>query len=497
MKALASLYGLRYVRSLVYMLQAVEYRSWPYVQWFWRAPDFDQVMYRRKLEPTTPARLLLLVLVVGIVLQLAAGIWLVTSWLLDDRTILGWPAWHLGLALLVTYPIVWAHLIILPLVLGNVLIVAPRQRAAIKASAQVFATHPGIKLAIVGSYGKTSMKQLLHTVLTQAGHKGRKKSGLKVAASPANKNVAISHVQLAQSLDGDEDIILIEYGEGRPGDVARLAQQTHPTHAVITGLAPAHLDQYKTLLSAGLDIFSIKAYVPEQQLYANTGSSAVVNFMVDSAEAIDSVRCYDESNSLGWQIRDVKISLEKTSFLMQKGRKKLKIVSGLIGRHQVGPLAFVAAFALEAGLAEKRVIQAIATTAPVEHRMSPYQLSGAWVIDDTYNGNLEGVMAGTRLLSELPARRKWYVTPGLVDQGSEVGRIHHQVGERIAEAKPDIVVLMANSVTSFIEAGLRAGGYEGQLRIEADPLHFYENLAYFVAAGDLVMMQNDWTDNYA
>jgi UDP-N-acetylmuramyl pentapeptide synthase len=106
-------------------------------------------------------------------------------------------------------------------------------------------------------------------------------------------------------------------------------------------------------------------------------------------------------------------------------------------------------------------------------------------------------MAGTALLHELPARRKWYITPGLVDQGRETGRIHVRVGELITAAQPDVVVLMANSVTGYIESGLRSGGYGGRVRIETDPLHFYTNLSYFVAAGDLVMMQNDWTDNYA
>ncbi len=495
MRGLASLYGLQYARALVYMLQSVEYRIWPYLQWFWRAPDFRQVMYRRSLDITLPARLLLASLRIGMLVQVAAGAGLIIGWWLGDWSLLGWPAWQLGLALLITYPIVWAHLVVLPLALGRFCIIVPRQRAAISQSERIFANHPGIKLAIVGSYGKTSMKQLLQTVLAHAGEKttkkGRKRTGFKVAASPTNKNVAIAHARLAESLDGDEDVVLIEYGEGRPGDVARLARQTHPTHAVITGLTPAHLDRYKTLQAAGRDIFSIAGFVSEQQLYGNAGSAAALDFFSDTMQR------YDESGALGWSVRDIKVSVEGTNFLMQKGRKKLKMNSGLVGRHHVGPLVFAAAFALEAGLAEKRVVQAIATTAPVEHRMRPYRLSGAWIIDDTYNGNLEGVMAGTSLLHELPAHRKWYITPGLVDQGRETGRIHIRVGELIAAAQPDVVVLMANSVTGYIEAGLRSGGYGGRVRIETDPLHFYTNVSYFVAAGDLVMMQNDWTDNYA
>ena len=73
----------------------------------------------------------------------------------------------------------------------------------------------------------------------------------------------------------------------------------------------------------------------------------------------------------------------------------------------------------------------------------------------------------------------------------------HRVGQLIGDAKPDHVVLMANSVTDAIIAGLRDKEFAGQLQVVEDPLHFYTNLQHFVAAGDVVLMQNDWTDNYS
>jgi hypothetical protein len=59
-----------------------------------------------------------------------------------------------------------------------------------------------------------------------------------------------------------------------------------------------------------------------------------------------------------------------------------------------------------------------------------------------------------------------------------------------------MTVLIKNSATDYILAGLKEGGYSGELLIEDDPLNFYTNLSQFVAAGDLVLMQNDWPDNY-
>ena len=128
--------------------------------------------------------------------------------------------------------------------------------------------------------------------------------------------------------------------------------------------------------------------------------------------------------------------------------------------------------------------------------MQPYQLGGATIIDDTYNGNLEGMLAGLQLLAELPAARRIYVTPGLVDQGEETEQVHQAIAAKIAEVHPDLLVLMENSATQIIRVELEHLKYDGEIRIEQAPLAFYQNLDQIVRAGDIVLMQNDWTDNY-
>ena len=100
------------------------------------------------------------------------------------------------------------------------------------------------------------------------------------------------------------------------------------------------------------------------------------------------------------------------------------------------------------------------------------------------------------LLKGLDAKRRIYVTPGLVEQGDKNREIHEQIGLQIAKVA-DVVVLMQNSVTDYICNGLKNGKYKGQLIIIDDPLEFYTNLDHFVVKGDIVLMQNDWTDNFA
>lgn len=478
LKQLTSLYIPAYPKILVYMLQSTEYQPRPYLAWLWRTKDFTHVIQRRTLEPTKAARLLLLTAYGGILLQILVGLGLI--YLGIQGTVAGGVAF--GVAAIVAYPLVWSHALVVPLLLGRWFVSGPAEERAVAQSEQIFAKHGGHKIAVVGSYGKTTMKEILNTVLSE---------GLNVAATPANKNVSSSHAKFAQTLKGDEDALIIEYGEGAPGDVARFAQLTHPTHAVITGLAPAHLDQYKTLQAAGEDIFSVAKVVPPESVFVNKESSSTEPFIASEYQV------FDRTAALGWKVSKVSVSLHGTNFTLSRGKENLQLESALVGEHQVGFLAFAAALALELGLSKDQVVAGVAQTKPFEHRMQPYPLGGAWVIDDTYNGNLEGIRAGTSLLKSLKAKRKIYVTPGLVDQGEETKKVHIEVGKLVAAAKPDLVVLMQNSVTQYIQTGLKQGNFAGEVKIEDNPLDFYTNLNHFVAKDDLVVMQNDWTDNYA
>lgn len=476
-KGIASLYRPRFAKTIIYMLQSTDYQVGPYLKWFWRTKDFSQVAHRRSLDETRRAKALLYALNLGMASQAFIGLFCVFSDLGGGMV----GGLQLGIALLVSYPVVWANLIVIPLELARIGIVKPKERRLIARSRHVFGETKAIKIAVAGSYGKTTMKELLATVLS---------AGKKVAATPGNKNVSVSHAAFANRLAGDEEVLIIEYGEGGPGDVRKYAEYTMPDIGVITGVAPAHLDKYKTLDAAAKDIFDLAEYLQVKPVYVNAESPAAKKLIKSHYQT------YSQDGIDGWKVSQVKQAITGIEFNLTKGKKTLHLRSGLLGKHLIGPLACVAALADSLGLTKEQIERGVSNTKPYEHRMAPYAIRGAWIIDDTYNGNLEGVRAGLTLLTELEAKRKMYVTPGLVEQGAKSAEIHEEMGKLIAAANPSIVVLMRNSATKHIEKGLLDAGYQGDLRVESEPLTFYTNLDQIVANGDLVLMQNDWTDNY-
>src|SRR5438874_2704517 len=121
MKRLAFVYSDKFLQTIVYMLQSSEYQVGTYLKWFWRVEDFTKVTYRRELVLTRPARALLAALRAGVILQVLLGL-VVEALALKDHN---FGVSLIALSILVSAPIVWAHLVTLPLIVGRWLIIKP------------------------------------------------------------------------------------------------------------------------------------------------------------------------------------------------------------------------------------------------------------------------------------------------------------------------------------------------------------------------------------
>ena len=467
-----------YPDTLLYMLQNTEYRLGNYATWYNRTADFRHVMKRRTLDVTPKIKLLRIGLwVIWFVMVIGTSLCLYLS---ITTKLYVWGV--AGLGLIALLPFVMAYGIVVPLLIGGWLIQKPREKAIINSARQIFSGHKGARIAVVGSFGKTTAKEILATVLSE---------GLKVAMTPGNMNTAIGISRFARKLSGDEDVLVIEYGEERVGDVKRLAELTRPTMGVITGINEAHLVSFKSIERTIATIFELPDYLGDDAVLYKNKENKLVADNIDHDDPL----AYSRHGVDGWRITELETSLEGTTFIAAKGSKKVSADTRLIGLHTVGVTVMAIAVADSFGLTVKQIEAGLGKIKPFEHRMEPRKVHGALVIDDTYNGNSDGVAAGLELLKTTKARRRIYVTPGLVEQGDKTAEVHRTIGQQAAQSA-DMVVLMKNSVTDYIVEGLKKAKFAGELLIIDDPLDFYTNLDQFVAAGDVVLMQNDWTDNY-
>ncbi len=472
-------YHPHYITALLYMLQASEYKPKDYSAWYLRTKDFSTVARRRSLVMTTKAKLLLILLWGLVLIQVMCFAIMLWIWFASDEV--GW----LIMAGIVTLvgPFVTAYVVLFPLWLGQIVIQRPKQRRLIAAAHQKLAAHKGLRIAVAGSFGKTTFKEVLATILSE---------GKMVAVTPGNMNTPIGISRFINTLTGKEEILLFELGESHVGDVKELCELVQPNMGIITGINEAHLITFKTIERTTSTIFELADFLPHGPVYKNAESELVRKRAHKNDRLL-----YSRRGVNGWAISDSTVSINGTHFTATKGQKIIWAESGLLGQHQIGPLVACIDIADTLGLSVSQIADGLKKTKPFEHRMQPRQLHGAWIIDDTYNGNKEGVKVGIDLLCRLEARRRIYVTPGLVGQGEKTQTIHTEIGKQLAAASIDVIVLMRNSVTAYIVEGLRQAGFQNELLLIDEPLQFYTNLEHFVAAGDVILLQNDWTDNYA
>ncbi len=453
------------------MLQQTEYQPGDFINWLKHFPVLSKVQNRKKLEKTKIVRWLLVSAYLGWILGLTA---------------IAWGFWqgqfYAALIGLLIFPLFSVLFLICIVLIGK-----PFKASAVKKyklrAMQKFAETEAVKIAVIGSYGKTTTKEILSVLL------GEKHS---VAVTPGNQNVVESQAKWAlNSLSGSEQFLIVEFGEYRKGDIVNMGELVQPDYACVTGYAPNHIDSYGNEMALKQDLLSVISIVKNpNRIFCSEYTAQQIGFDHE-------ITLYAEKKILGWSIEEIKVDYSGTEFVIKKDKTRKKFHVDMLGAHLVPTIVFCLLFAREIGdLSWSEIEPALGKLKPYPHRMQPILVNGAWVIDDTYNGNFEGIKAGLKLLESLPARRKIYVTPGLVEQGDQAQKVHIQIGQKIAEAKPDKVVLMHNSTTEDICSGLKKGGFAGEVVTEENPKYFYENLEFSVAAGDLIMMQNDWTDNY-
>ena len=468
-------YRPRYIRTLVYMLQSSEYNLADYLAWFHRIGDFSAVEKRKQLKKTSKA-----LLVWALAWALALVFVLLAIWLISLSNLWGY---LLGVLTLVALPFLVAYGVTIPLVALQIVIQKPIEYVIIQRAKKVLEKHTAIKIGVAGSFGKTTMREILKTVLAEGKH---------VAAPPYSYNTPLGISSFVKTLNGDEEVLIFEMGEYYPGDVRRLCDLVQPDIGVITGINEAHLHKFKTLNRTVKTIYELADHLGDKPVYVN-GENELAK---DNARPGHIV--YSRSGTTDINIENASANLSEVSFTLSYSGQNIKLSSSLLGMHQIGPLAVSADIALRLGLSPEQVQVGIANTKPFDHRLEPKtDAEGIVTLDDSYNGNPDGVKAVINFLALLKNHRRFYVTPGLVEMGARTEAVHRDVGKWLAEAGIEKVVLIKNSVTPYIEQGLKNSGYQGEVLWFDEALQAFSALPQMTVTGDVVLLQNDWPDQYA
>jgi UDP-N-acetylmuramoyl-tripeptide--D-alanyl-D-alanine ligase len=310
-------------------------------------------------------------------------------------------------------------------------------------------------IGVTASYGKTSIKNIIAHIL-EAQH--------KTYATPRSVNTLSGVIKdINVDLPADTEVYVVEMGARGEGDIAEIAHLINEHYAVVGKIGPAHIEYFKTMEN----IRNTKMEI----LQSDRLREAWVHISANVKPA-ENIHIY------GDDIKNIEATLEGTSFTLDGTR----YTASLLGAFNAENIAAAILIAQAMGIDEETIKQRLSTLRPVDHRLQRIDAGGKVILDDSFNGNIDGMMASFDLASTYQGR-KVVITPGLIEADDE---LNEQVAHRANEVF-DLVI-----VTGELNYPIFKRIVDADKIVKLDSKAQMEQmLINKTKAGDLILFAND------
>jgi UDP-N-acetylmuramoyl-tripeptide--D-alanyl-D-alanine ligase len=276
-------------------------------------------------------------------------------------------------------------------------------------------------VGVAGSNGKTTVKELISSILSQAG---------ACLSTRGNLNNHIGVPLTLFRINAEHRFAVVEMGADRAGEVAALVQIGRPTVGIITNAGAEHLEGFGSLegvaraegeMVAGLSADAtaiINHDDPFALLWKNMTQARVSTFGLQPGADFTAASIRTTIDESGFVTR----------FTLHAPRGSVPVELKLAGQHNLINALGAAAAAHAAGVGLAEIARGLASMRPVAGRLQfKRTVGGAWLIDDSYNANPSSVAAAIEVLAQLEGHR-WLVFADMGELGDYATESHRQVG---------------------------------------------------------------------
>jgi UDP-N-acetylmuramoyl-tripeptide--D-alanyl-D-alanine ligase len=279
-------------------------------------------------------------------------------------------------------------------------------------------------LAITGSVGKTSVKDLLAAVLGLRG---------PVAVSDKSFNNELGVPLTLVGAPGGSWAAVVEMGARAPGDLRLLCSIARPTVGVVTAVAAVHTETFGTVDDVARAKAELVEALPAHGTAVLNADDARVRAM--AGVTVASVLTFGMSPEADVSAEAVEVDAQlRASFHLRSPAGPAAVRLGVPGRHQVGNALAAAAAALGCGAGLDEVAAGLERARLSEWRMALTRSeAGAVILNDAYNANPTSTAAALRALAELDAERRVAVLGTMAELGNSSASEHRRVAALAAE----------------------------------------------------------------
>jgi UDP-N-acetylmuramoyl-tripeptide--D-alanyl-D-alanine ligase len=338
-------------------------------------------------------------------------------------------------------------------------------------------------VAVTGSAGKTSAKELTAHLLESSGRKVLK--NIKNFNNGLGLPLTVMHL----ASDPSYDVAVLEMGMSTPmNEIQRLCRITPPDVAIELNVLPVHLEH----LGSIENIAKAKAELIEGM---KEGGTAVLNaddprVLSMHALAKGDVVTYGLENPADVTAGDIHFDrFGETRFRLTINGESAEVTFPLNGRHNIMNALAAAAVGTVFGIGVEEIAASLATIKPPPQRGEVLHFAdGFTVINDSYNSNPDALLSMVDTLVEgaVGAKRRVVIAGEMLELGGEANTIHHSVGERIADQRVDLLIGVRGLAKTMVE-GARSKGLTAQFA--EDSAAAADLAAALIRPGDVVLVK--------
>lgn len=280
-------------------------------------------------------------------------------------------------------------------------------------------------VAITGSNGKTTLKEMVATILSEQSH---------TLATKGNLNNELGVPLTLTRLTAQHHYAVIEMGANHPGEIAQLVAMAQPDVAVINNIGPAHLEgfgsvqgvaQAKGEIFGGLKTDGIGILNADMQEFITLWEGLlqghkIIRFALENAADI--------------QALDIQTTGVGSHFMVRLDDICHFVSLPLPGQHNIANALAAIAVCRALGVETDVIVKGLGKMQPVKHRLHPRQaINQALIIDDTYNANPSSFEQALKTLASFPGE-PWLVLGDFGELGPDSKKIHQQMGQDAKQA---------------------------------------------------------------
>lgn len=330
-------------------------------------------------------------------------------------------------------------------------------------------------VAITGSVGKTSTKDMVASVLEQ---------NYIIAKTQGNYNNHIGVPLTILSWDENIEAAVVEMGMNHFGEISILTDIAKPTIAVITNIGTAHignLGSRENILKAKLEI--IEGLDKNGKIIVNNDNDLLHICDIKNYKKIT----YGINNKSDYMAEEIILNPETSQFVIEIDKEKYNIDVPISGEHFIYNSLCAIAVGKELDINMQKIINGIKKFELTGRRNEIKEVNNLKIINDYYNASYDSMKASLEVLSKMEEKRKIAILGDMLELGEYSEELHRKVGELVAKNKIDILFTVGDFAT-YIAQEARNGNvkevYESKTNAEC-----IERIQSVIKQGDCILLK--------